>query len=217
MHLPVYIYSMIFSLIASLNLLWKRKTAIYLRLFPFFLAASVFVEIQADMIRTGDGSGNNMTLYNSFIVVEFVFYLYVLRSVIYSPSVKSKMNWIIFFFILLSVTNLIISLKFENFQSITYAMGSLLVVIYCVFYFYELFNLPEFVDLLREPSFWIVSGLLFYYTCTYPVTGMINHLNRIPRLSYSTLEFLFTWTNVLLYLIFTIAFICRIRIPKFIS
>lgn len=217
MHFPVYIYMMVVSLLASLFHLVDAKAARYLRLFPLFLACSVFVEIRADIIRTGVGSGNNLLLYNFFVIVEFIFYLYVLKSVIFSPSVKKKMNWIIFFFIVLTGTNQVISLKVENFQSVTYAMGSMLIVIYSIFYFYELFNLPEFVDLLREPSFWIVSGLLFYYTCTYPFTGMINHLASIPKLSYTTIEFLFTWTNVLLYLIFTIAFLCRIRIPKSIS
>lgn len=208
---------MLISMIASVYWLFKKDAPLYLRLFPVFLATSVFVEVQADLIRTTGNDRNNLTLYNAFVIVEFVFYLFVLKSVIFSPSVKGKMNWIIFFFILLSCTNLIIVGKIETFQSVTYATGCLLIVIYSIFYFYELFNLPEFIDLLREPSFWIISGLLFYYTCTYPVMGMMNHLSRIPRLSYSTLEFLFTWTNVLLYLIFTIAFICRIRIPKSIS
>ncbi len=47
------------------------------------------------------------------------------------------------------------------FPPTTYSLGCLLIVGICIYYFYELFHLPSSVNLLREPAFWICTGLLF--------------------------------------------------------
>jgi hypothetical protein len=99
----------------------------------------------------------------------------------------------------------------------TYALGCLLTIFCCVYYFWELFQRPSSVNLGRQPAFWICSGLLFYYTCTFPLYGAINMLKLFPRVILSNLLYILVLLNILLYLSFTIAFLCRLRTKRSMS
>jgi hypothetical protein len=67
---------------------------------------------------------------------------------------------------------------------------------------------------VKEPAFWICSGLLFFYTCSFPLFGLWNHLHGLPRIILRNLAAVMQFLNVLLYSLFSIAFLCRIRIQK---
>jgi hypothetical protein len=97
------------------------------------------------------------------------------------------------------------------FHSMTYALGCLLIVLSCVYYFWELFQQTYTVNLSRLPSFWICSGLLFYYACTFPFYGTTNLVSALPKVILKNLLFVFVLLTVLQYLSFTIAFLCRPR------
>jgi hypothetical protein len=102
----------------------------------------------------------------------------------------------------------------SEFQSMTYALGCLLIVICCIYYFWELFQQKASVQLTRQPAFWICSGLLFYYACTFPLLGLINFVGSFPKIIIQNLFQILNILNVFLYLSFTIAFLCRLKIRK---
>jgi hypothetical protein len=70
------------------------------------------------------------------------------------------------------------------------------------------------VNLLRQPAFWICTGLLFFYTCSFPIYGLFNYLNRAPLIIKKNIGVIILLLNVLLYSSFTIAFLCRIRVKN---
>jgi hypothetical protein len=87
------------------------------------------------------------------------------------------------------------------------------IVAACIYFFLELFQSKNYVNLVREPAFWICSGLLFFCTCSFPVYGLINFIN----FEYSIIRiilYVFDFVNIFLYLSFTIAFLCRLRTRK---
>ena len=94
----------------------------------------------------------------------------------------------------------------------TYSLGCLLVVATCIYYFWELFQQTYYVKLIREPAFWICSGLLFYYAVSFPIYGLINFVSEKNPQVTNVLAIILDSVNIFLYLSFVIAFLCRIKI-----
>jgi hypothetical protein len=110
--------------------------------------------------------------------------------------------------------NIFLLQKFQVFQSITYCLGCLLVVAACIYYFWELFQSKNYVKLTGEPAFWICSGLLFYFACSFPIYGLINFISDLGQKVFHMIEIILDFLIILLYLSFTIAFLCRLRTRK---
>jgi hypothetical protein len=110
--------------------------------------------------------------------------------------------------------NILFIQKINNFHTVTYSLAGVLVVAFCVFYFFELFQRPQSINLSRNPDFWICSGLLFYFSCTFPIYGMANSIRTFPLFILNNLNTIFNVLDILLYTSLTIAFLCRLRTRK---
>jgi hypothetical protein len=84
-----------------------------------------------------------------------------------------------------------------------------------VCYFYERIKHPGPNSLLKDPTFWVSTGLLFFYTCSPPLTGVLNAISIMPFYNYKTLYFLNLMINIILYLLFSISFICNLIFRKY--
>ena len=120
-------------------------------------------------------------------------------------------------YMVIAVNNIIFIQKMKSFHTVTYALGCLLIVIFCIYYFFELFKLSQSVKLKNNPAFWICSGLLFFYCCGFPLFGMFNFLAGISKLIINNFHSIIIILNCFLYTLFTIAFLCRIKTRKYIS
>ncbi|MGN6292174.1 MAG: hypothetical protein ACTHMV_05460 [Chitinophagaceae bacterium] len=213
---PLFIYFIGISFLASLTVyFFSKPAALYLRLFPPFLLISLVVELSG-MYYSRSGRANTLQ-YNFFSVFEFCFYLFVLSQVISNAKMK-KAVWITTGLYALTATINILFIQGKDvFHTITYALGCLLIVIFCIYYFWELFRLPKSVKLQKNPAFWICSGLLFYFCCGFPLFGLINYLVSVSTLLRNNFFTIVTILNIFLYSLFTIGFLCRIRIRKYTS
>jgi hypothetical protein len=70
---------------------------------------------------------------------------------------------------------------------------------------------------VRQPAFWISSGLLFYYSVTFAQYGLVNFISNLPSNVIQTLLTILVIINTCLYLSFTIAFLCRLKIHRSMS
>ncbi len=212
--LPLYVYFIAISFLTSLSVYSTSKTSYsYLKLFPPFLLATVIIESFGSYlasIRTP-----NVALYNFFSVFEFCFYLYVISLIINGKKMKRVIIVALILYGLIAITNIIFIQKLKAFHSVTYAFGCLVIVAACVYYFFELFKLPRAVKLKNNPAFWICSGLLFFYCCGFPLFGMFNFLSDISKLIIRNFYNIITILNIFLYTLFTIAFLCRLKIRKY--
>jgi hypothetical protein len=89
---------------------------------------------------------------------------------------------------------------------------SVIVITLCLTFFRELFARPEPVDLLREPSFWLVTGIFFYLATIFPLfltrSWLQGHgLTKVVQSLYSINNFALSVT----YLLFIKGFTCRTR------
>lgn len=212
--LPIYILFIAASFIVSLSVYKQKMTEFYLKLFPPFLFISLLVEVFAIyLVNIGK---ENYDLYSVFTALEFVFYMYLLSCLIKSIKMKKIIRYILVLNVIIAFANIILIQK-DRFNSITYSLSCLLIVFFCIYYFLELFRYPKAVKLINEPAFWICSGLLFYYCCSFPLIGLTNFLGEFPKVLLNNVYIILNVMNILLYTLFIIAFLCRIKIRKYTS
>jgi hypothetical protein len=208
----VSFFIVLITLLVSLCLYRQGPSDIYLRLFPAFL---FIVTICAGILGyTAYRTINNLVLFNALTIFQCCFYFFVLSRIIRNPIVRAIAIHLIWIYPLVAGLNIVFFQNIYTFHSITYSLGGLLIVALCVFYFFELFQRPESINLTRNPDFWICSGLLFYFACTFPIYGMANNMNNMPRFILGNINIIFNVLDILLYTSFIIAFLCRLKIRK---
>jgi hypothetical protein len=201
------------AFLASLTAFIRPRATFYLRLLSLYLLLDCIVEAYTSYQALNK---HNTQLINSLSsTVSFVLYIYVLREVIVSLKARRILLYCLLIFPLLSAVNIFLVQGSQVYQSITYSLGCLLIVTTSIYYFLELFQNKTYVNLVREPAFWICSGLLFYSACSFPLFAFLNFLITIIDISViRVLVILTDLVNILLYLSFTIAFLCRLRPRK---
>ena len=212
--LSLYIYFIAVSFLVSLSVYFTSKTSFnYLKLFPPYLLATMIAESLGSYL--GYIGKNNLALYNFFSTFEFCFYLWVINLIIINRKMKKVIRATMVFYAFAAIINILFIQKMKMFHTVTYSLGCLLIVSFCIYYFLELFRLPKSVELKNNPAFWICSGLLFYYCCGFPLFGLINFVNALPKLIIKNFQTIVTIMNIFLYSLFTIAFLCRIKTRKY--
>ncbi len=192
----------------------KRFCFFYLKIFPFFLLISLIVELIGLYAIYILKKKSNLFIHNPFTAFEFVFYMWLLRAIIRNKLVKNILLVLLLLYPIGAGINIYFFQGVNGFHSITYALGCLLIITFSSFYFFELFLIPEPVSLLIEPAFWICTGLLFFYSCTFPLFGLSNIVTSLPRIIINNIEIIINILNSLLYLMFSIAFLCKIKETK---
>ena len=210
MNIPVFIIELI-CFMASLTLFTRETTPRYLRLFTVFLLITIVVESGSAKLEA-DGL-DIIPIYNIFTAFEFEFYLLMIRFIVHSRRVKKIMLWLLLIYPVLVLLN-VMFVQQGYFHTYTYSVGCVLVVASSMYYFFEIFRLPTSVNLVREPAFWLCTALLFYYCCTFTCVGLWNQMDGLPKVILNNVSNILTILNFLLYSLFSIAFLCHIRIRK---
>lgn len=213
MSIPAYLFFELISLLASFSLYFRKGIPSYLKLFTPFLLITLIVEVIGWRMNLMMPGANRSFLFIPFSVLEFEFYLYTLCSIIQHVRAKHIVSYILFIYPVLAFLN-VHFVQVNTFPSITYSLGCLLIVGVCIYYFYELFQLPGSVNLVREPAFWICTGLLFFYCCSFPLFGLSSFLYTASSIILNNLTTILTMMNALLYTLFTVALLCGIRTRK---
>lgn len=204
--------SLLICLMASITSFFQRPSPLYLRLFPFYFFITILVQQIGSYLSKH--SIHNGLMYNAYSALELMFFFAVLRGIIQNRLTKLIVLIVLIVYPMVVLLNIFYFQTGGSFHSMTYTMGSTLNVILCIIYFVELFQLPKAINLKSEPSFWICTAILFYYVCTFPFWGLVNFVNKAPSILLNNLMTILLIINVLTYSLFTIAFLCRLRIRK---
>ena len=176
-----------------------------------YLLLTFLVEIGA--LWLSSEAKPNGWLYNSFMIIQPVFYFLLVRNVIRSKRMRFFLLFSACVFPLLVMINIFfLQPGKDQFVSISYATGTLIIVFATMFYFYELFTSDNYINLPRDPFFWICSGLLFFYSCGFPLFALNNFLSGSSNIFIKNYASIIGLFNILLYSSFIIASLCRVRI-----
>jgi len=210
----VSLIAVLIAFLASFVLYFQGPSDIYLRLFPIYLfLLSILLAIESYQSAK---QINSTQIFNALTILQYCFYFFMLNRIIKNRFVKLVALNFIWIYPVVSLLNILFVQK-TNVHTITYAIGALLMVAFCIFYFFELFQQPQSVPLARSPDFWICSGLLFYFSCSFPIYGMANNIQNLPHFILGNLVTILNVLDVLLYTSLVIAFICRPVIRKSLS
>jgi hypothetical protein len=201
-----------FPFLASLTIFFQAPRQSYLKYFALFLLVN-FILDAATSYSAWTGI-NNVWLSNLDSVVVISFYLFLLREIVKSKKAKKVLLIFVLAYPIVSVINIFLLKTLPLLFPVTFTSGGVLIVITSIYYFWETFQQKNSVNLTREPAFWICSGLLFYFTCTFPLNGLLNFVSDLPQVIVQNLFQIFIILNIFLYLSFTIAYLCRLKVKS---
>lgn len=185
-----------------------RPTYTYLKSVPFFLLLTLFVELIGRYYRLR--SINNVWLFNMYTVIEFTYFTYLLYCILKRTFIRR----FIFFIPILCLINILFIQGINTFHTYTYAISVFIIVFLCIYYYYVTFKEGFIENLLRESSFWLVTGLLIFFTTSLSVLGVMNFIAELPKQTINLTRNILLTVNGIFYFILIIAFVCQINTRK---
>lgn len=201
--------------------LTKRNTKMPTQLFIYYFGAYVILNLifsasalfntkplHAVVLKVNRLSDFSFTLFE--FLIFFIFFQKTLKTDIY----KKLLTRIGFVFFMVGIPLLIyLAVLFDSSQlwpvHFLYNLQAVSLLIPCVFYYIEIFQLKPNLHLAQEPSFWVVTGLSFVLICTFPLSLCINYLYQTNKIDYSNLYSIFYIFYSLLFLMIIRGHLCK--------
>jgi len=156
----------------------------------------------------------NFSLQNLLLVFDLTFWLFFFSNVFDSKSAIIKLRAI--FFITFCVS--LFSYFFNPIDKPNLHVVSLFNIcktLFCIYYYFDLFKRAPNQKIKSEPSFWIVTGLLFYSCLSMPFYALNDYLRSQFPVAIS--DNLFAASNmmiIIMHFFFIKAYICTLRLRK---
>jgi hypothetical protein len=215
MNLLPYLYFLIPCALIGISVYFQKGSPLYLRLLPILLAINFIVEIIGQWVVIKYGT--NITMFNFYMVFVVTAHLFMLREMMVGKMARKVVYVLFWLYPPICFVNIFFVQGLYDWQSYSYLIGNLLIVGLTVYYFFELFKRPTFINLMKEPAFWICSALLFYYMCSFPFLSLVNIARTAPPIVLNNLSVFLTLLNIMQYVLFSIAFLCRLDFKKLLS
>jgi hypothetical protein len=156
----------------------------------------------------------NHWLYNLSMLVEYNYGIWLLSNLINYRNIKSVTVVAYFLFYVSYIVELVKQGGILHFFSYTDTVGSVLMIGLCMAYYYLLFQEEEYVDILKEPLFWLVSGYFIFYTTSISVDTFFQKLVQMQVVhSISLRNIILKILNFIFYGCWIKSFLC-IRIKR---
>lgn len=206
--LPIHVFIIILCFLIALLSKFQKHPPHYLNSFIIY----IFLTITIEMIGWWYSlhKWNNLIFYNFYTILNITYLLYLVRSFLKNSKVVNMLGAFIIIYPIIALINVFMIQGPHTFNTYAFLTGCTLVVIATICYFYERIKYPGPHSLLKDPTFWISTGLLFYYTCSLPLNGILNFISNMPFYVYTTIYFINVVINIILYLLFSISFLCNL-------
>lgn len=122
-----------------------------------------------------------------YMYIEYYIYSYLLSKFIKSKLIKKTLKLSLVFMFSLGVILWFTNLNMIKVISIFSVTESMFLLLCSFYYFYEILYGPPLLQLNKEPSFWIVTGIVFLFICLLPVylgLGILNKIDSIQTIDY---------------------------------
>ncbi len=178
------------------------------RYFSGFLLIALLVELSSIFLRLHGASRTNW-VYNIYGIYEIVFV-----SLMFWQLLKGKVKrWSPFYLALLLI---VLAYSWETYlyklnhrYDLTNSIFGIVVVLSALYYLKLLMADQHYVSLVRDPNFWWIMGTIFFYFAYTSLNLLHSQLMIVPRKYNPLFTFTYQLLNVLLYSLWSYAFICR--------
>ena len=206
----IYDYTLISSIVIGLLLFIQNKKYNYLHTLPLFLIFIYYVELYG--VYLTNHSKQNAWLYNYSSVAEVAYYMWLISKMYIQKEYFKIATLLNISIIIISLTNIIFFQGKKGFHSITFGMASIIAISFCIYYYYQLFIFPTTTILYKQTNFWIVTGIMFYYACDFPVFCLNNiYYTKVSAKIWPLIYDISNLISIIFYSLFIIAFLCKIK------
>lgn len=208
MYYNLYFIVLIISFLSSL-ICFRLDYPFHLKFFSIFLGLTLLTESCAVFWLPFFHLNTNYPIYNFYFLFAYLSYSYYFSLIITSKISKTFIRYFAIIYPLFWLTTTIFIFGLTKWNSYSSMLGDCFLVIISIVNIYELFISEEVIDFKRSPEFWISVGTFIYSCCEIPITGILNYLgNNYASIVYQ-IENILQVLNIIMYLIFIYAFICR--------
>jgi hypothetical protein len=149
-----------------------------------------------------------------FTLIEFLIFMHFFYNIINGTSKKRLIVLLITLFSLAYIfylANDLIHYKIIKSDTVTvvYTLESAVLLIPSVFYYFQIFTKPPTINLIRESSFWVVTGIFFSMICSLPYCIVENYLKKFNSELYAQLFAILYILYCLLFLMIIKAYFCE--------
>ena len=205
---------MILSFLFSLQLINNNKVVTYMRYFYWYsTVAAAIVLVRWTSAHYTLPSKEIMTQLNSYSILFHFTFLSIFISSIFPGKENLKFPLPLFCILFTTILFSLLTYPGKNINSGAFAIGNLCLIIYCIIYFYLLFQNGSKVDLLKEPSFWIISGIFLGMSASIPINSLHAYLKYETNIGLEHRKNLFSislFAYGLFHLFLIKAYLCSI-------
>ena len=116
-----------------------------------------------------------------FILIEIsIIYIFFYKIDILNNQIKRGLLVIYILYMSLYFLRMIFSNELLIHAKYTYYIQAIIILTPCFIYIYQLFLQPPTLNLLEEPTFWLIAGLIVYNTLTLPLYFMLGYFTNNP-------------------------------------
>lgn len=190
----------------------KKNRNKEMRYIIYYPAASVIETITAPIINYESPKLKSMGVAdmstNIFLLIEFVIIYHYFLQILKSKS-KKKNLWVISVSYTLGIAFLWVCKKtFNNNPEILFVPQAICILYPTFCYFFESLKNPSRIELISEPSFWVISGLMLYFGCTLPLFLLNDFIDFSKGFEKSIFSINFLCYG-LLFILITKAYLCK--------
>ena len=172
--LSIHNYFEIFALLTSV-VFWRSIKKTPLRWLVLFLLFIVSVELVGGYYHKVLHKPNAW-LYNFSVPIEYLFFTWLLSCYYRTEIFKKTARIFIAGFFIFSILQIFVFGQLTSLNSIFLKIGSLAMIIFCCFYFIDFMREEVPVNPVKEPMFWIVSGLFLFNVGEFLYVSLSNIL-----------------------------------------
>lgn len=193
----------------------KKWHAIY-RIFSVLLISVFILEITAFLwkafLHTTAGwnySVSNLWLYNSFLIPQYLLYIWMYYQAIKSNVIKKIIIVAAISFAVFAIFNMIYIQSIHTVNSYSIIMASIIMVFVAVAYFEQLRKADEIFKLSALPMVWISLGAFVFHAANLPYIISLNYLTRFDISLAISIFYIYLVLNTTMYTFYVIALLCR--------
>jgi len=149
----------------------------------------------------------NFIGFRIFTVIEYLLFTAYFYSITQSKTFKKLLYFLSILFLGYSIFDFLMSGQ-GSFDSIPTGIAAILILFYSIYYLFEKIKKPDTLFLYSIPSFWIVVGLIIYFSGTFFlfIFSQNNFNNPAFKSTFSLINNSFI---ILRNLLFAVAFLIK--------
>lgn len=215
----IYLFPMLLSFLSSLTtyrLDWPKPY----KLFCIFLLLTLSVEITAilwmkQLYKTEwwTFTQNNLWLYNTYLIPQYLFYIYFFASNDSRQWLKPLSIITAIAYFCFSMINLVYFQRLFVVNYATIIMANFIVILFSVNYFISLMKAKTVLKLSAQPMFWIAAGAFVFHLGSLPCFILYNYISSNNSALATSLFIIIVILNCIMYSFYTVAFLCTKKFP----